>query len=189
MTKPEKVPFCDVEYHPHPSTPGIPTHIHKQQLGDALRRVQQLEAENRALKAQLGVKAWRRDTPEGDLLIGLAEAFDIAHAFAHEAGQANQTDVEGRRGKPESSEPRGGSKGARNALRDLIRGVESRLESFHNRRENGWQSPKVDFGTGPRVRCWTRGCPHYSHTITDDECPGCGKRVANPELQAEPKSA
>lgn len=180
---------CDVDHHPHPSTPGIATHIHKKQLEAALERAADLEAENRALKAQLGAHPWGRRTPEGDLLIGLANAFDIAHAFANEAGQAGQTDQEGRRGKPQSSPPRGGSKGARIALTRLIRDVENRLESFHNWRENNWQDPRIDFDNKPKVRCWTRGCPHYSRTITEDECPGCGKPVANVESQAQAESA
>lgn len=184
MSKPKNVPHCDVDHHPHPSTPGIATHIHKKQLEAALERVADLEAQNRALKAQLGDQAWNRRTPEGDLLIGLANAFDIAHAFAHESGQAGQTDQEGRRGKPQSTEPRGGSRDARKALNALIRDVESRLEKFHNRRENDWRDPRIDFDNKPKVRCWTRNCTHYSRWF-ENECPGCGKAATKTATTGE----
>lgn len=186
MRQPTRIPYCDVDHHPHPDTPGIATHIHKKQLQDHKTRIAELEAENRALKAQLGQQAWQRNTPEGDLLIGLAEAFDIAHTFADPAPQAGQTDTEGGRSKPGSREPKGGNRNARNALRDLIRSCESALQAFHNRRiHHDFRRPPIDFGKGPNPRCWTRGCPHYSRTITEDECPGCGAIVARGESQAD----
>lgn len=137
----EYLGHCDVETHPHKDTPGIATHIHKKQLEDTKTEVRQLRAENEALRAQLGSQAWRRTTPEGDLLVGLAEAFDIAHSFADPAPSAQVTDhTKTGRQKPESGEPKAGNKAARGALKALLRGVESQLETFHNRRENDWHS-------------------------------------------------
>lgn len=182
---------CDVEHHPHKDTPGIATHIHKRQLEDARAEVRQLRAENAALKAQLGTQAWRRDTPEGDLLIALAEEFDILHAFADAAPGAQTTDhTKTGRQKPHSLEPKGGDRRARHTLKELIRGVESRIETSKNRRENDFEKKQVDLDPpGPKTRCWTRGCSQYSRTIREEACPGCGKRVANDESQDDQPSA
>lgn len=153
--------YCNVEGH-------LSSDLYGQQLSQRQREIHRLQAENAALMAQLG-QAHSRDTPEGDVLIALAEAIHIGLTFGEPAADSVPSDDVGARGKPRSAEPRGGDRAARSALRELIRGVESRIERFHNRRENDFRRVEIDFEpAAPRRRCWTRSCDDYSRTVDED---------------------
>ena len=151
--------YCNVDGH-------LGAELYGQQLSQRQREIHRLQAENAALLAQLGNSAFRRDTPEGDLLIALAEAIQIGLTFAVPAAGSNATDeTKTGRQQPRSTEPKGGDRHARSALRELIRGVESRIERFHNRRHNGFRRTDIDFDPGPKLRCWTRSCPMYGRVV------------------------
>ena len=127
---------------------NIDGHITGDLYAKNLRRLKdenrRLEHENQALQALTGADV--KDSEAGDLLVALAEALSLGHAFAnvHEAAQVTDHTKTGRQ-QPRSDEPKGRNRAAHAALRELIRGVESRIERFHNRRSNDWRRPEFDW--------------------------------------------
>jgi hypothetical protein len=150
--------YCNIDSH-------LSSELYGQQLSQRQREIHRLQAENAALLAQLGGGAFKRDTPEGDVLVALAEAIHIGLAFGEPAADSVATDDVNAKGKPKSAEPKGGDRLARSALRELVRSVESRIERFHNRRENDFRRTDIDFEPGPKNRCWKRDCGMYGRVV------------------------
>lgn len=155
----------------------VRTDLYAKQLKDAKDEAERLRVERDALAAQLGRRIPDLAQEHEELLVHLADALRTGELFgaAYPGAQVTDHTKTGRQ-RPRSQAPSGGDRHVRNALEHLVRKVDNALTVFESRRLNPPQE-QIDFDSGPKRRCWTRGCEFRSRTFTT-ECPGCGKKAA-----------
>lgn len=172
-----EAPYCNITSH-------VTGDLYAKNLKDHKAKIIRLEATVAALEAELGRRPRQiamtsrvsgREIDHAELLVNIADAILTGEEFAQPAPGAQVTDhTKTGRQKPHSTEPKGGDRAARGALRELISKGVKMLDVFESRQLNDWLPVQIDFDPGPKDRCWTRGCSHYSRTF-EDSCPGCGK--------------
>lgn len=158
---------------------GPSLEILKQQRDRDRLELEELRAENVALRARLGDRA-------PTLLIEVSRAL-LLGALSSDPLQAAQMDGDRvMRTNPTYPDPGASTRAAREHVRILHRNLIQALERFNRAAEHHWYPPRPP--KEPQVRCCTRGCeakdkrlPKYvgqrGTMIELSHCPKCGSRL------------
>lgn len=142
---------------------------HSRRMWQKQKRIDDLEADMRALQAWIAAQNGTGAPPDSDIVMlrDVADVLRKGYAAGEPAAAGQAMNAATHRPKPGSRPPSGGDPRARRALKHFRLRIRTEIATFHQRWERDMErDPDVDETVDVARKCWRRNCASYGRRIS-----------------------